>query len=85
MITRTVAASILALGFLSPATIAGDNDYCSTIQSHRSEYPACTGVVNTEGTQALEIRSEPRAKKWRSVGSFIDETTEERNQRSSNH
>jgi hypothetical protein len=84
MITRTFAAWILALGLLSPATIAGDNDYCSTNQAHRLDYPACTGVVATGSTQALEIRSEPRANQWRSVGSFIDETTEERNQRSSN-
>jgi hypothetical protein len=85
MKTRTFAASILALGFLSPATFAGDNDYCSTNQSHRSEYPPCTGVVTSANTQALQVSTEPRAKKRGSVGAFVDETTEERNQRSSIH
>jgi hypothetical protein len=85
MITRIFAASILALGVLSPATFAADNDYCSTNQSHRSDYAPCTGVVQTADRQALEIRIEPRTKKRGSVGSFVDETTDERNQRSSNH
>jgi hypothetical protein len=85
MITRTFAASILALGFLSAPTFAADNDFCSTNQSHRSDYAPCTGVVQTADTQALEIRIDARTKKRGTVGSYVDETTDERNQRSSNH
>jgi hypothetical protein len=79
MFKRTLATSIMALGLLSP------NDYCSTNQAQRSEYAPCNGVVLSAETQGLAIRVEPRAKKRGAVGSFIDETTEERNQRTSNH
>ncbi len=90
MITRTLAASILALGFLSPAAFSGDNDFCSTNQAHRGEYPACNGVVVqpagvTAGAQAFAIPDVRRTGKWRSIGNYIDETAEERNQRSSKH
>lgn len=85
MFTRTLAASIAALGFLSPAVFAGDNDYCSTIQAHRSDYPPCNFGAQSAETQGLAIRVAPRAKMRGTVGNFIDETTDERNQRTSKH
>jgi hypothetical protein len=85
MFIRTLAASIVAFGLLSPAVFAGDNDYCSTNQAHRSDYPPCNFGAQSAETQGLAVRAEPSARNRGTIGNFIDETTEERNQRSSNH
>jgi hypothetical protein len=45
MITRTIAASILAIGFLSSLAVAssGSDTFCASGNGHRADYIECRG------------------------------------------
>jgi hypothetical protein len=81
MTIRTIAASILALGLLAPAAFAGNGPAGSEVTNHHGDYVVVDdSASSTKGFSALAA---PVAKRG-PVGDFIDETTEESNQRSTN-
>ena len=80
---RIIAASVLALGLLAPAAFAAENYKCSTGMNQSINYVDCATNMSSTSTNAFrapEAQSMQRA----SIGDFIDETAEEKNQRSSN-
>jgi hypothetical protein len=82
---HTIAASILALGLLSPVAFAGSNDQCSQVNNRIADYGPCTDSQSTEtySTKPFSAEAVQNGKRDR-VGDFIDETPEETNQRSGN-
>jgi hypothetical protein len=84
MFTRTLAASVLALGLLSPVVASAQSDYaCSQVNNQRADYGDCDAVTTNVASAALAAPSVTNGPKA-SIGDFIDETTVEKNQRSSN-
>lgn len=84
---RIIAASVLALGLLAPAAFAAENYNCKTGQSEKADYGDCMSnmsstakMTSKNAFSAFVGKSMQRA----SIGDFIDETAEEKNQRSSN-
>ncbi len=89
MTYRTIAASILALGLVAPAAFADgsntlDNKGCPDIRMHSADYADCQSgkVTPVNDNFGVLVKS---SKARGSVGDFIDETIEEKNQRSSSH
>lgn len=85
MSIRTLAASVLALGLLAPVgAFAAETNYnCSQDQANKLDYVDCKAdgaVQSTQGFSAANVGGVER----QSIGDFIDESTVERNQRSSN-
>jgi hypothetical protein len=82
---RTLAASVLALGLLAPiGAIAAESNYsCSQDQLNKLDYADCkmdNSVSSTAGFAAAGADDVGR----QSIGDYVDESTVERNQRSSN-
>jgi hypothetical protein len=87
MTYRTFAASILALGLLSPAAFAAgsntlDNKGCPDIRMSNSDYVDCQAGTVTPVTEKFGVVVNT-SKARGPIGDFIDETAEEKNQRSS--
>lgn len=85
MTIRTLAASVLALGLLAPiGALAAETNYnCSQDQANKSDYIDCKIDSVVASTQALSAAGVGAVER-QSIGDFIDESTVERNQRSSN-
>lgn len=85
MSIRTLAASVLALGLLAPVgAIAAETNYnCSQDQANKLEYIDCKTDNGTQSTKALSAAGVGRVER-QSIGDFVDESTVERNQRTSN-
>jgi hypothetical protein len=83
MIYRTLAASVLAIGLLAPVgAMAANNNNCSLDQVNKLDYADC----KIDSIQASANSAAPAAVvsvERNSIGDYIDETTVERNQRSS--
>jgi hypothetical protein len=80
---RTVAASILALGLLAPVAMAMDGPAGSEVSNHVADYGMqyrknMPVLQSTKAFSAVVFQNGRRV----SIGDFIDETTEETNQRS---
>jgi hypothetical protein len=77
---QTIAASVLALGLLSPAAFAA-NGNCFEDQKDNANYVDCIdknlNVQSDSSYGAAVVNPAPRDQ----VGDFIDETVEEKNQR----
>ncbi len=88
MTYRTLAASILALGLVSPiSAFAADNGFCSQEQSNRSDYIDCNPEFRASTEQTALFGAAVAAEDVRKVGpvgDYIDETPSESNARSSN-
>ena len=85
MFTRTLAASVLALGLLSPVMASAQPNYnCSQDTNQRADYGDCDVVKTSNGSVALAAPSVTNGLNA-SIGDFIDETTVEKNQRSNNN
>ena len=81
---RTLAISVLALGFLAPAAIAMDGPAGSEVTNHVADYGMqyrknMPVLQTTKAFNAVIFENGKRV----SIGDFIDETAEEKNQRSS--
>jgi hypothetical protein len=78
---QTIAASLLALGLLSPAAFAANgNGACFQDQKDNANYVDClSGNFNVQADSygAAVVNPAPRD----DVGDFVDETLEEKNQR----
>jgi hypothetical protein len=85
MIIRTLAASVLALGLLAPiSAIAAETNYnCSEEQANKGEYIDCKNDNAAPSTQAFSAAGVGDVER-QSIGDYVDESTVERNQRSSN-
>lgn len=85
MITRTLATSVLALGLLAPiSAIAAETNYnCSQDQLNKSDYIDCKIDNVAPSTQAFSAAGVGDVER-QSIGDYVDESTVERNQRSSN-
>jgi hypothetical protein len=84
MHTRILAASLLSLGLLAaPAAFAGEsNGYnCSKDDNQRADYADCYKGDGSAGTTTYGAAVVEAAPKGR-VGDFINETVEEKNDRS---
>jgi hypothetical protein len=82
---RTIAASILALGLLAPVAMAMDGPAGSEVNNRNADYGLqyrknMPVLQSTKAFTAVVFQNGKRV----SIGDFIDETTEETNQRSSN-
>jgi hypothetical protein len=77
---QTIAASLLALGLLSPAAFAA-NGNCFQNQKDNANYVDCIGgdfnVKSDSSYGAAVVNPAPRD----DIGDFVDETLEEKNQR----
>jgi hypothetical protein len=84
MYIRTLAASVLALGLLAPVANAMDGSAGSEVNNHVADYGMQyrKNMPVLQSTKALKVLVLPNGRRA-SVGDFIDETTEETNQRSS--
>jgi hypothetical protein len=87
MTYRTFAASILALGLLAPAAFADgtnstDGQGCPDIRKQTDDFADCQGVKVNPANGSYGVVVQQRAPRG-SIGDFIDETAEEKNQRSS--
>jgi hypothetical protein len=86
MMYRTLAASTLALGLLSPMAFADgsnstDGRGCPEIRQPNSQFLDCQGNYASPSRNEYGIAA-PSARPRGSIGDFIDETAEEKNQRS---
>lgn len=81
---RTLAASILALGLLAPVAMAMDGPAGSEVTNHIADYGMQyrKNMPILQSTKALKVLGFENGRRA-SVGDFVDETTEETNQRSS--
>ncbi len=82
---RTIAASLLAIGLLAPVAMATDESAGSEVNNRNADYGQhyrkdMPVLQTTKAFKAVVFENGKRV----SVGDFIDETTEEKNQRSSN-
>ncbi len=77
---RTLAASVLALGLMAPVAMAAGGPAGSEVNNRISDY----GNVElaTSSTKAFSAVVVTKVKRG-SIGNFIDETAEEKNNRSS--
>jgi hypothetical protein len=82
MITRTLAASVLALSLLSPVAFAGNGPAGSEVTNHNGQY--LVDDVVTTSTKGFSALAAP-IKKQRPVGQYVDETPQESSERSSSH
>ncbi len=78
---RIIAASVLALGLMAPIAMAADGVAGSEVNNRRIDYP--TADVSTYSTKAFSAAAVVTTKRA-TVGDYVDETNEEKNQRSSN-
>jgi hypothetical protein len=81
---RTIAASIFAIGLLAPVAIAMEGPAGSEVNNRNADYGMeyrknMPVLQSTKAFTAVVLKNGKRA----SIGDFIDETTEETNQRSS--
>ena len=83
MIYRTLAASVLALGLLSPAAFAGSND-CNEVNNRIADYGTCSTENVATDTSAFAATPVDVGNVG-AVGDYVDETPAESNQRSENH
>jgi hypothetical protein len=90
MFTRTIAASVLALGLLVPViastqSMAAEPNYaCSQDTNQRADYGDCDVKSTNNGSAAFSAATSASGPKD-SIGDFIDETAVEKNQRSGNN
>jgi hypothetical protein len=82
---RTLAASVLALGLLAPVgAIAAESNYsCSQDQLNKLDYVDCKMDNSVSSTAGFAAASGGDVG-LQSIGDYVDESTVERNQRSSN-
>jgi hypothetical protein len=88
----SMALSFLTLALLAPVAMAFDSPAGSEVDNKHGEYlvkdgsDVCTQIKCPHMTQRKSL-SAPVARpvKRGSIGEYIDETTEEQHQRSSNH
>jgi hypothetical protein len=89
---RSIALSFLTMALLAPVAMACDSPAGSEVDNKHGDYlvkdgsDVCTQIKRPHMTQRKSL-SAPVAGpiKRGSIGEFIDETTEEQHQRSSNH
>lgn len=87
MFTRTIAASVLALGLLSPIVASAQgmsaepNYACSQDTNQHADYGDCNVKTGTSGSAAFAAAGDAGVKG--PIGDFIDETAQDKNQRSS--
>lgn len=83
MFTRTIAASILALGLLTPVVASAQsfNTPCDEVNNRRADYGDCSVKTYDSGSAAFSAGAAVNAPRD-SIGNFIDETAVEKNQRS---
>jgi opacity protein-like surface antigen len=82
MIYRTLAASVLALGLLSPAAFAASND-CNEVNNRISDYGSCSADTASTASNAFAATAVDVGNAG-PVGDYVDETPAESNQRSNN-
>jgi hypothetical protein len=82
MIYRTLAASVLALGLLAPASFAASTD-CSEVNNRVADYGTCSVDNSPAATNAFSATAVDAGSAG-PVGDYVDETPAESNQRSNN-
>jgi hypothetical protein len=79
---QTIAASLLALGLLSPVAFAGNEGACYQDNRDNANYVDCLrGNFNNSSDSYGAAVVNPNARDTSDVGDFIDETREQKNQR----
>ena len=81
---RTLAASVLAIGLMAPVAMATNGPAGSEVNNRTADYGMqfrkdMPVLQSTKAFKTVILENGKRV----SVGDFIDETTEEKNQRSS--
>jgi hypothetical protein len=89
MLTRILSSACLATSLLTVSALAGSSDCKFETDNHIADYGPCetrnapyTGTVTSEA--GLYVRRPKAGFSQKSGPDFIDETAEERNQRSGN-
>jgi opacity protein-like surface antigen len=80
MTIRILAASVLALGLLAPASFAANID-CNEVNNRIADYGTCS-VDNTSNASNAFAATAIDAGNVGPVGDYVDETPAESNQRS---